>query len=711
MSIYYLLREVRCLEKDSEMLERIDVLEQELRTLRAEVQHLKEHTKFEKVVPAQNKVTSTSTSVPAVKTQPKEQLVIKQPIPQETTPKKEQRSLEETFTRALPRIFMVILVLGVLWGLKLVSDYGFLSDSVKIIAGFMLSVGLAVCAYWMEKKQKGSRVVALSLYGGAFIVGILVTAAGAIIYDVLSLYVALVLALIYIIYGVFISYLKGNEALTALVVFTSLLLPYLLEYMEFNPMIIGIFIVLLFATVQIVIWKHKQRKALYIGMAFSILALAIVSTFHNEQILFFALAILTLYCVFLVSYLRLYTSKSKRNASMLFTFTIIVLSLINGLLINKDMELLIVLGLMLGALAGALYIAFKRADKLLIDMFATLSVLTLLNIIAQLNISQEVMFLLLVVVSFAGLILAVKHDIIFMKWVKGITFSILAIYVFTFYSVQPFFSMEHVTMVLVIAMLAGLYAMLLQSNREPVENKEWIIGLRDLFPPLLYAAGLLYIWKLDWAYMPMHLTNFLLFSVIAISFAGIVILKQSLIGRLLPFLAGGIYGFVWLILLVNTWVDERAIVVAILVRILYIAVLWAIVADLWKQGIIYKNYEAFIARYTEQLTIAGMIISIIWLFNMTHFMNYHDLINWSTAVILNTVSIFVIASLSLFLAAKRSYRNLKLVGIGLLFFGIIKMIFFDLSELDILIRSISFIAIGAIGLFISNKLLGKDKEG
>ena len=38
------------------------------------------------------------------------------------------------------------------------------------------------------------------------------------------------------------------------------------------------------------------------------------------------------------------------------------------------------------------------------------------------------------------------------------------------------------------------------------------------------------------------------------------------------------------------------------------------------------------------------------------------------------------------------------------------MIFFDLSELDILIRSISFMLIGAIGLVISNKLLGKEKE-
>ena len=102
-----------------------------------------------------------------------------------------------------------------------------------------------------------------------------------------------------------------------------------------------------------------------------------------------------------------------------------------------------------------------------------------------------------------------------------------------------------------------------------------------------------------------------------------------------------------------------------------------------------------------------MIISIVWLFNVTQFMNVHELINWSTAVIFNTVSIFIIACLSLFLAAKRSYKQLKLTGIVLLFLGIIKMIFFDLSELDILIRSILFMLIGAIGLVISNKLLGK----
>ncbi|MGN7477459.1 DUF2339 domain-containing protein [Solibacillus silvestris] len=691
------------MEKDSEMLERIAALERELRTLRAEVQHLKEHATI-------GQIATIKKEAPKAIVQPKP-LVQKDPsaVHEKTAPKKEKRSLEETFTRALPRIFMVILVLGILWGLKLVSDYGFLSDSVKIIAGFALSIGLGICAFLMEKKQKGSRVVALSLYGGAFIVGILVTAAGAILYDVLHLYVALIVALAYIVYGVLISYVKGNEALTALVVLTSLLLPYLLEYMKFSALIIGIFVLLLFAVVQVVIWKHAQRKALYIGMAFSVLALGIVSAFHSGHAVFFAFSAVALYSIFTGSFLHLYSSKSKRNASMLFSFTVIVLSLVNVMLLQKEATLVIVLIVLLGILASSLYIAFKRGDRLLIDMFGTLCAIAILNIIAQLNISSEVMLLLMILVSFAGLTLALKHAIVFMKWVQGITFSMLSLFVLMFYIVQPFFSIEHLTIVLVIVMLVALYWILRQYKRTPVDNKNRLLGLEDFYPCLLYMVALLYIWKLDWAYMPLHFTSYFVFSAIAIGFTAVLIGSRALIGRLLPVLAAGIYGFAALVLLSTIWIDEQAVTVALIIRILYIAIFWMIVADLWKHGRIFKNHETLFARYTEQITLAGMFVSIVWFFNATHFMNFHELINWSTAVIFNTVSIFLIACLSLFLAAKRNYRQLKLVGIVLLFFGIIKMIFFDLSALDILIRSILFILIGAVGLVISNKLLSKGK--
>lgn len=692
------------MEKDSEMLERIAALEQEVRLLKTEVRHLKQHAKIEQIAPVKKEAAKPTApaklSVPNTVAVPRED-----PIPE-----KEKRSLEDMFTRALPRIFTVILVLGVLWGLKLVSDYGFLSDRVKIIAGFVLSIGLGACAFYMEKKQRGSRVVALSLYGGAFIVGILTTAAGAILYDVLSLYVALIFALLYIVYGVFISYVKGNEALTALVVFTSLLLPYLLEYMQFSGIIIGIFIVLLFAVVQVVILKHIQRKALYIGTAFSVLALAVVSIFHDERLVFFAFAIIGVFSLFLVSFLRLYSSKSKIHASLLFTFTVAVLSLVNGILSTQQIPLLIALTLLLGIIAGALYIVFKQNNRLLIDMFGTLAAITLLNIIAQLNISSEMIMLLMIIVAFGGLVVAVKHAILFMQWVKGITFSGLAFFVLMFYEVEPFFSMKHLTIVLVIAMLVILYKVLLQYKGAPVEEKKRLFKFEDVYPSLLYLVALLYIWKLDWAYMPQHYTTFLAFSVIAFAFAAVLIVKREIVGQFLPWLAAGVYGCAGLVLLSTIWVDERAVIIALLIRILYFAILWAIVADLWEHGWMYKNYKTFFRRYTEQLTIASMIISIIWVFNVTNFMNFHELINRSSAVILNTVFIFVFACFSLFLAAKRSYPNLKLVGIGLLFFGIIKMIFFDLSELDILIRSISFIIIGAIGLVISNKLLGKTND-
>ena len=692
------------MNKDSELLERIATLERELHTLRTEVQHLKAHVKLEQIAPIQ-KVVAPTIERPKQPVQ-KEATIVEE----RNTPIKEDRSLEEIFTRALPRIFMVILVLGVLWSLKLVSDYGFLSDSIKIIGGFALSIGLGIWAFIMEKRQKGSRVVALSLYGGAFIIGVLVTAAGAILYDVLHLYVALMIALVYIAYGVLISYVKGNEALTALVIFTSLLLPYLLEYMKFSAFIIGVFIVLLFAVVQVVIWKHTQRKALYIGMAFSVLAFGIVFLFNHEQSVFLAFAVVMLFSVFIGSYLHLYSSKSKKHAAMLFSFTILILSLINVMLMQKEGVLLVVLMLLLGILVSSLYIVFQRKDRLLIDMFSTLAIITLLNSIAQLNISREVILLLMIIVSFAGLIIAVKHAIVFMKYLQGMTFSILSFFVLVYYLVQPFFSIEHLTIVLVNTMLVVLYWVLRQyEDTAAEENQKGLIRLEDVYPCLLYVVALLYIWKINWAYLPPHYTADLLFSVIALGLVFVLLFNRNQIGRFLPYLATGIYGFAALVLMSTQWVDERAITVSLIIRILYVAILWGIVADFWKQGRISKQYEHLASRYTEQLTLTGMIISVVWLFNVTHFMNFHELINWSTAVILNTVSIFVFACLSLFLAAKRGYQQLKLIGIVLLFLGIIKMIFFDLSELDILIRSILFIFIGAIGLVISNKLLGKGK--
>ena len=708
------VREVNGLEKESQMLERLVALEKEVSALRLEVRQLKQQSKLEPFEVATKK--EAPTFVPPVKPVQKEVPIKEAPTIVETqkpvkpVQKKEKRSLEETFTRALPRIFMVILVLGVLWGLKLVSDYGFLSDSIKILAGFILSIGLCICAFLMEKKQKGSRVVALSLYGGTFIIGILTTAAGAILYDVLGLYVALLIALIFIVYGVVISFMKGNEALTVLVVLTSLLLPYLLEYMDFSSIIIGIFIVLLFTALQSVILKHLQHKALYIGLAFSILALCIESVFHTEQVRFFTFALVILYCVFLVSYLRLYRQESKLHASMLFSFSIVIQTAIRLMLSNHESTLSIILFIVLGILSLVTYIIYKRQHKILFDIVASLTVLTLLNLIAMLNISTASVLLLYLIVVFVGLLLALKHAIPFMKWINGGLFTIIGLIIVFFYEVQPFVSVQHLAKLIVIAFIVFLYRFLIQRQTNTSQKTHTILSIKNVFPIIIYSLVLVYTFKIDIAYMPNSYASYLMYSVILLFFALTLVLKPDYVGRILPFIASSVYVFTALILFISVWVNDETVITALIMRLFYIGVLWAILVDMWKKGVIYKNYSTFFSRHTEHLTIAAMILSIIVIFNMTNFMNYHELINWSSAVITNTVSIFIISCLSLYLASKRNDRSLKLTGIGLLFFGIVKMIFFDLSALDILIRSISFIIIGAIGLVVSNKLLGKEKK-
>lgn len=129
---------------------------------------------------------------------------------------------------------------------------------------------MAVIAYGLERRKVDSSAITISLYGGAFIVGILTTAASAILYEIIGLILALGITLLYIGYGIAISYLKKNEALTVFVAFTSLLLPYLLEYMDFSAVIILLFVVVLFAALQLVIYQRQAKASpLYCHILFS----------------------------------------------------------------------------------------------------------------------------------------------------------------------------------------------------------------------------------------------------------------------------------------------------------------------------------------------------------------------------------------------------------------------------------------------------------
>ncbi len=708
---------------EREMNERLEALELEVKALRAEVAEIR-------------KVPVASQAAALIKHKEPEKPLTKYIFPEKVQgqlgantdqkesvapakiePKKPKKTLEESFMWALPKIFMVILVLGVLWGLKLVSDYGFLSDTWKIVGGYLLSTALLGAAIVMEKKKIGAAALITPLYGGAFIVGILTTAAGAIIYDVLGLYVALVIALIYIAYGIGISYVKGNEGLTVFVAFTSLLLPYLLEYMEFSTIIISVFVVLLMGALLLVLVKYKQAIALYVTTFFSILALSILvgNTIEHENFLLLTLVVIT--GIFYFGWWKIFSDNEKdfkMHIGLLFgvsVFTLGSIAVNSGIFYKPFIVGTSLLAVQL-VFVGVLW---KEKKRDVFDVMATVAMLTLLNIFISINTSLDTILLLILLTTFAGVMVSIKLRTSIMKVTYSFLFLLATLMVYTFGSARPFFGIENLGLLLVIVFLLTAYA----YAKRPKENLTWLekqlkeIHFLEIIPAIIFGYVLWYVDKFEWAYPFFadveygYSYGFLLDITIAILFAGILIIPIRYIGRILPIIAGLTFTLNTLFILMDPLSGNGELAWGIIIRVLYLAVVLAIVVDVWFKGSIYRNFEKYIEEYSEALVITSIIWSVLSIFEFTNFMHLLEGLSWSGAVIINTFSIFIAAVVALLLGKQRDYKKLKLLGLLLLIFGFVKMIFVDLSSLDLLVRSVLFMVIGGVGLLISNRLLKK----
>src|SRR5699024_4948829 len=58
------------------------------------------------------------------------------------------------FQKILPRVFIFILILGVLWGLKAAYDYGVITIQVILTLGILLAIAMAVIGARQIKKQR-----------------------------------------------------------------------------------------------------------------------------------------------------------------------------------------------------------------------------------------------------------------------------------------------------------------------------------------------------------------------------------------------------------------------------------------------------------------------------------------------------------------------------------------------------------------------------
>ncbi|UDK95989.1 DUF2339 domain-containing protein [Lysinibacillus sphaericus] len=693
-----------------EMEQRIAKLEKEMVALRREMDELKHQQSQEKTtIQNINKSITGQSALPIAKAKPTPPT---SPIPTAKTNVQQGRSIEEQIMWALPKVFMVILVLGVLWGLKLVSDYGYLSNEVKIILAYLLSIALATIAYVAERKKLGSSAVTISLYGGAFIVGILTTAAGAMLYDVLGLTLALFIAILFIGYGIAISYLKKNEVLTLFVSFTSLLLPYLLEYMDFSAYIILFFVIVLFTMLQFVILQHKQKIALYVATFFSILAISIVAFMNNDNQGMFALGLFMTLAIFYTSWCRLYNVESKwKHIYVGLQFSLGVFSLLMMNLISSplDYKELLLFGLCMLFIVIAGY-GYKQKWQEAFDSAVTLAFITLCNTLLIMNIPEKVDDLLLPFILFAGVMMSLRLRASVMKVVSSIGFFVAMIVSFVIHEPTPFFSIEHLALLMPGVYLFVIYMYALRRKETLNAFEKWMKDLYvlDIIAVITASYSIAYIGKLDSVYIVsasntphlMSISIVLLFVVslfLPVTFKGraltpVLTVLFLLFTFMLNVIPSNIQGIEWL---------------NIMTRLTFIATIKAIILDLLMKGRIYRIYQDYMPKFLDAIVSIGVVSAMLAVCGLVSQLAYNDLLDWKLSIALTTITLFLTASLSLWLGAVRHLRILRLSGFIILAIAFIKLIFFDLSALDLLIRAILFISIGGIGMLLSGRLLRK----
>lgn len=696
---------------DNEWQRRVEALEEEVRSLREEVTVLKalQHPAKQASVVKREMPKAISATGGGPKSE--ESAAVRTAVPQQAAepkmPGESSKSFEERLVAALPKVFMLIFVLGVLWGLKLISDYGMLADGMKIVLAYLASAGLAILSFALEKKGRSVRAMHTALYGGSFAVGVLATAAAVLIYGVMSTMPALFIALAYIIYGIMLCHWKGSEGLTIFVMFTSLLLPYLLEYMEFNSLIVIGFVVVLFAAIQVVLATHGQRLALYVTALFAGLSTLILYLMGDRESWIYPYGWLAIIATFFVGWIA--TGKNGKwpriQEGLLYSYGVVGITFLHVFYLPDEGQTILFTVSTLIIVAFALWMK-RRGDRNATDIFAAVAIVGAVNGLLAWEMDGEWRTVIILTTAAIGMLLGIRIEAPVMKLTN------VALLVFTTFIIFGGFQVEGPLELLmhVLAIsyfIAGIYYS--EKRKAASFLTVWLekVYWAEITRIATYWLLVLFIAKLDTSYITEGYTLYFTLSFIALSCAAALMAPRRITGIALPVLLLAIMSFCTLVVWSSINRYEGVLLQGAM-HLIYIAVWGALVLDLHYKGMIYRRHEKHLEPRFEQLFIVGWLVVLVNLWNMAYFILEIGFIPEFVYIIFATCLLFACAAAFIIFGRKYNMELVLKAGFVLLILAIGKLVFVDLSSLDLLVRAIVFLVIGAIGLLLSNRLLKKE---
>lgn len=398
--------------------ERMQQLEEEVSTLRAKVQELAGTSNASKATLKQSINVKQKSTVDASTTKSSV------PLQQEQM---EHTDWEKLILQTwLPRVFIFVFIIGVIWGFKAASDYGWLNDYVKIGLGFLTSAAFLFIGY-LQMNQK-REMLGQVLLGGGIAILILTTFAMHSLYGMVGPTIAFILQIIWIIAGGWLTVRFTSQALAIISVVGGFLVPFLIASSNY----LSLYVFVGYETILFLVFLllAVQQRFVYLYVTSYVLlngTFILFSGFSSfmEPVFLLAAAIILQHAVILFFFL---TTKVFRKVQAV---TIVSSALITYWWVDSAfLSIFVTVFLLFGIALYGVLAYWKKGDKRKIDVLATTGLLYMLLFLLHF-VHEDILAMLLLIQGVAAFYVAVKYDSIFNKIFAGFIYFIGSILVLT----------------------------------------------------------------------------------------------------------------------------------------------------------------------------------------------------------------------------------------------------------------------------------------
>jgi uncharacterized membrane protein len=230
----------------------------------------------------------------------------------------------------LPRIFIFVLLLGIVWGFKIAVDAGWLNETARIILGFVTA---AVFYFFGNKQMKEKRsALGIVLFVGSISTLMVTTFAMNVLYNMIPNIAAFLLNLIWVGLGIYLADRHHSQVMGIMFAIAGYLIPFLTEGSGTETtlsMVIGYELIYYVALLWFAI-KKQYRILFYVSTVFLhviylLLNMASMHVIESLHIFLMALGILVQHEVIFVILLKGKLEKIKAFPVLFSSFLVTLL--------------------------------------------------------------------------------------------------------------------------------------------------------------------------------------------------------------------------------------------------------------------------------------------------------------------------------------------------------------------------------------------------